>query len=101
MKIRNLLSDTESLIVFGVMVVTTIIFAALVKRIFLRKLINKNKEMSIDHTSIMFIKHIITLTIYLVGIGWGLLVLPITKNFAHSLLAGAGATTLIIGFASQ
>jgi small conductance mechanosensitive channel len=101
MKISNLLADTESLIVFGVILVATIIFATLVKRIFLRKLINKNKESSIDLTSIMFIKHIITLTIYLVGVGWGLLALPITKNFAHSLLAGAGATTLIIGFASQ
>jgi small conductance mechanosensitive channel len=82
------------LIVFGVILVATIIFASIVKRIFLRKIINKNKESSIDLTSVMFIRHIITLTIYLVGIGWGLLVLPITKDFAHSLLAGAGGNML-------
>ncbi len=101
MKIRELLSDTESLIIFGVIVVATIIFSTFVNRIFLKKLKNKNEELRIDLTSFMFIKHILILTIYLVGIGWGLSVLPITKTFAHSLLAGAGATTLIIGFASQ
>jgi small conductance mechanosensitive channel len=101
MKISNLLADTESLIIFGVIVAATIIFATFVNKYFLKKIKNKTEELSVDLTSFMFIKRIITLTIYLVGIGWGLLALPITKNFAHSLLAGAGATTLIIGFASQ
>jgi small conductance mechanosensitive channel len=101
MKISHLLSDTESLITFGIIVAVTIIVAAFVNRIFEKKFKNKNKELSVDLTSVMFVKRIITLTIYLIGIGWALLALPITKNIAHSLLAGAGVTTLIIGIASQ
>ncbi len=70
-------------------------------RYLLRKLTKRKIEQHIDVTSFIFIKHLIVLTIYFVGIGWGLLILPITKSFAHTILAGAGATTLIIGLASQ
>lgn len=59
------------------------------------------EEFNIDITKFLFLKHVLILTIYLVGIGWGLLTLPVTKGFAHSLLAGAGVTTLFIGLASQ
>ncbi len=100
-RLNNLVSDTESLIIFGVIIIATIICATLLNRYFLRQLKNKKKELNIDITKFLFLKHIIILTVYLVGIGWGLLTLPITKSFAHSVLAGAGATTLIIGLASQ
>ncbi|MDQ6845839.1 MAG: mechanosensitive ion channel family protein [Bacteroidota bacterium] len=100
-KLGHILSDSESLIYFAVIIVGTIICATLVNKYLLRKLIHKTNESNVDLTNFIFLKHIIILVIYLVGIGWGLLVLPITKNFAHTILAGAGATTLIIGFASQ
>ena len=100
-RLSLLLNDTESLIIFGVIVLLTFIVATIVNKYIFRNLINKNKVLGSDVTSFIFLKNIILLTIYLVGIGWGLLTLPITKNFAHSLFAGAGATTLIIGFASQ
>ncbi len=47
------------------------------------------------------IRDLVTLTIYLVGVGWVLLTLPISATYAHTLLASTGASTLIIGFASQ
>ena len=100
-KLTNLFNDTESLIIFGVIVGLTFVIATIVNRYIFKNLIYKNKVLGTDVTSFIFLKNIILLTIYLVGIGWGLLTLPITKNFAHSLFAGAGATTLIIGFASQ
>jgi small conductance mechanosensitive channel len=100
-RINNLISDTESLIIFGIIIIATIICATLLNRYFLRKLKDKEKELNIDITKFLFLKHVFILTVYLVGIGWGLLTLPITKSFAHSILAGAGATTLIIGLASQ
>ena len=96
-----MLSDTEALILFGVIIVATIIVASIVNRYFLRRLTKRKIELNIDMTSFLFIKHLIVLTIYFVGVGWSLLILPVTKGFAHSLLAGAGATTLIIGLASQ
>jgi small-conductance mechanosensitive channel len=100
-RINNLISDTESLIIFGVIIVATMVCATILNRYLLRKLRNKNRDMNIDITKFLFLKHVLILTVYLVGIGWGLLTLPITKSFAHSFLAGAGATTLIIGFAAQ
>ena len=100
-RLENILADQESLIIFGVIIVATIIAAFLVSRFFKTKLIKKDKEPSVNLTSFVFLKHFITATIYLVGFGWAFLTLPITKTFEHSLLAGAGASTVIIGFASQ
>ena len=100
-RLKNLMSDTEALILFGVIVIATILVASIVNRFFLRRLAKRKIEQKIDMTSFLFLKHLIVLTIYFVGVGWGLLILPITKGFAHTLLAGAGATTLILGLASQ
>jgi small conductance mechanosensitive channel len=100
-KFKILISDTESLIIFGVIVVATIIFATILNRYLVKILNDKNKELNIDITKFKFFKNVLILTIYLVGIGWGLLVLPLTKSFAHSILVGAGATTLILGLALQ
>lgn len=96
-----MISDNESLIIFGVILAATIICATLLNIYLLRKLKNKREELNIDITKFLFLKHVLILTVYLIGIGWGLLTLPATKSFAHSILAGAGATTLIIGLASQ
>jgi small conductance mechanosensitive channel len=54
-----------------------------------------------DATRFVFISHIISTIIYLVGFGWALLVLAITRTFAHTLIAGAGASTMVLGFAWQ
>ena len=100
-RIKTLLSDTEALILFGVIIIITITIATIVNRYFLKRVTRRKIEQKIDVTSLIFIKHLIVLTIYFIGIGWGLLIFPITKGFAHTLLAGAGATTLILGLASQ
>lgn len=100
-RIKGLLSDSESLIMFGVVVVATIIIALLVGKFLQREITKKAKSQNIDITSFIFLKHLVVTTIYFAGFGWALLTLPITHTFAHSLLAGAGATTLILGFASQ
>jgi small conductance mechanosensitive channel len=100
-KFSMLLSDSESLIIFGVILVATILAASFTSRYLKKLLLRKTKNEHIDITSFLFMKHVIVATIYLVGIGWGFLHLPISKHFAHTLLAGAGASTLIVGFASQ
>ena len=41
----------------------------------------------------------IVIIICFVGVGWGRLILPITKSVAHTIFAGAGDTTLMIGLA--
>ena len=99
--LKNLLSDSEALILFGVIVFMTILFALIVNRFFLKRSTKRKIEQKIDVTSLIFIKHLIVITIYFIGIGWGLLIHSITKGFAYTVLAGASATTLIIGLASQ
>lgn len=99
--IRKIISDTESLFTFLTIVSITIICASLLNRYFLNKFNHVIKNRKIDGTRFMFLKHVVVLIVYLVGIGWALLVLPITKTFAHTFFAGAGVTTLILGLASQ
>lgn len=100
-RLDTLFHDTESLIIFGSIIILTILASALIDRGLMNKLVSRSKAAGNDITSIVFIKNIIRLTIYLFGIGWAFLSLPITKSFAHSLFAGAGVTTLIMGFSAQ
>ncbi len=100
-KIKSLMSDSGNLFVFGFVVIATIILASFVGKYLQRLLEKKSKEQNADITSFLFIKHVIRATIYLFGFGWAMLSLPISSNFGHSLFAGAGMSTLILGFASQ
>ncbi len=100
-RVQNLLHDGEALIFAALIFGLTILVATIVNLYLSREVKKKTRESSVDPTNFIFLKNIIVLTIYLVGIGWALLVLPLTKNFAKTILAGAGASTLIIGFASQ
>lgn len=93
--------ESGNYIVFCAVIVATIIVAQLVKNYIQKKIIEKTSGHHIDVTSFVFIKHMLVSIIYFLGLGWALLLLPITHTFAHSLLAGAGASTLILGFASQ
>lgn len=99
--VKNIWSDSVSLIVFGIIVTATIILASFVGKYLQTLLEKKSKEQNADITSFLFIKHVIRATIYLFGFGWAMLSLPISSNFGHSLFAGAGMSTLILGFASQ
>jgi small-conductance mechanosensitive channel len=100
-RIKSLLADSESLLIFGIIAVATIITALVVGKYLNRVLIRKTKDHNIDVTRFLFIKQFVTVIIYLVGFGWAFLSLPISANFGQALFAGAGASTLIVGFASQ
>ncbi len=95
------LSDTENLLVLGLIVLLTSLVATVVRWFMHKRIEKKLKLPKHDLTVYKFIRDLVTLTIYLVGIGWALLTLPISATYAHTLLASAGASTLIIGFASQ
>ncbi|HQV67134.1 MAG: mechanosensitive ion channel [Saprospiraceae bacterium] len=94
-------SESGNYMVFCAIIIVTIIIAQLVKNYIQKKITEKTSGHQIDVTSFVFIKHMLVSIIYFLGFGWALLLLPITHTFAHSLLAGAGASTLILGFASQ
>lgn len=100
-RIETIIADSESLMIFGIIVVVTIITATVLGRYFHKKLREEAKKQNANITLFSFIKHSIKATIYFFGFGWALLSLPISATFAHSLFAGAGASSLILGFASH
>jgi len=100
-KLKIMFENYQSLIFFSALVIATVVAAILAGKFMQRKIVETALDHRIGITSFVFLKHVIVATIYFLGFGWALLSLPITHTFAHSLLAGAGATTLILGFASQ
>lgn len=97
----NIFEHPTPLIFSICIVLGTIFINTMVTRFFQKKIVEKATLHEIDSTSFIFINHMVTAIIYFFGFGWALLALPITSTFAHTLLAGAGASTLILGFASQ
>ena len=95
------ITDSETTLHFGLICAGTVVAATLAGR-YLEHLIRKRKAVhTMDLTGFVFLKHVLVVTLYLVGIGWALLSLPISKSYAHTLLAGAGASTIILGLAAQ
>ncbi|WKD85045.1 Small-conductance mechanosensitive channel [Polaribacter huanghezhanensis] len=90
---------TESMIV--VIILSTIFIATLfnwlMHRLVKKSLIEHHKDL----TGYLFIKHIITALIYIIGLAFALVQIPEFKIVGHSLLAGAGVLSLIAGLASQ
>ncbi|MBN9282956.1 MULTISPECIES: mechanosensitive ion channel domain-containing protein [Flavobacterium] len=99
--IDTVLSDTETLIRFAIICGATLLFSYFFNLYLKRLILKKSGIIDNDPTNYVFFKHFATAVIYLFGFGWALLTLPIAKTYGHSLLAGAGVTTLIAGFASQ
>lgn len=100
-EIKKIINDSGTYILFVTIIIATFIAVRLVKKYLKEKIIDKALHHQIDATSFVFINHMVISIVYFLGFGWALLLLPITHSFAHSLLAGAGASTLILGFASQ
>lgn len=90
---------TETIIVF--IIIATIVLSLFtnwfLNRFIKKSLINHNKDL----TGYLFIKHIISAIIYLIGIAFSLIQVPELKIVGHSLLAGAGVISLVAGLASQ
>lgn len=57
--------------------------------------------MNNDPTNYVFLKHVITAIIYIVGFSWAFYRIEPLRAIASSLLAGAGILAVVVGFASQ
>lgn len=99
--LNRIFLHTESLFTFSIVVAATFFVAIQLSKYLQRKINERAKDHDINITNFVFLKHLIVSTVYCLGFGWAFLSLPITHTLAHSLLAGAGATTLILGLASQ
>ena len=66
------------------------------------KFLNRNAEqLKVDKTKYVFLKHVVTATIYTLAIIAIIYTLPKFRTIAVSLFAGAGIFAAILGFASQ
>ena len=87
------------------MIVIILIITVLIATIFKWVLKRYVKKSLLDHhkdlTGYLFINHIVTAVIYIIGIAVALVQIPELKLMGHSLLAGAGVLSLIAGLASQ
>lgn len=82
-------------------ITATYIFATLFNRILKTYLKNDLIEQHKDLTSFLFLKHIGNFFIYVVGFAIALSQIPELKVLGHSLLAGAGVLSLVVGLAAQ
>tara|TARA_R110002051_G_scaffold229006_1_gene291062 strand:+ start:1642 stop:2499 length:858 start_codon:yes stop_codon:yes gene_type:complete len=84
-----------------IIIVGTILFSVLInwflKRFIKKSLINHHRDL----TGYLFLKHILTALVYVIGFAFALVQIPEFKIVGHSLLAGAGVISLIAGLASQ
>jgi small-conductance mechanosensitive channel len=98
---KILVSDLRTLIIIGCIVFVTIfvyIIVSLILKQYLKKLIKKADH---DITGFLFFKHIVLGLIVIFGVAFSLEQIPEFKVIGHTLLAGAGVISIIVGIASQ
>lgn len=84
----------------GILAVVTIVGAASTNMWFRLSILRKIEKLE-DPTSFKFLRYVVVIGIYLVGILFALLAFPSLKGVAQTALGGAGVIALIAGVASQ
>ena len=97
----KIFGDLDTLLYFLAILGFTFLMATLVNRFLVRLVKHSMNKTGTDLTNYLFLKHFIIGIIYLVGIGWAMLILPSFKTVAHTLLTGAGIVAIVAGLASQ
>ncbi|HQU60346.1 MAG TPA: mechanosensitive ion channel [Saprospiraceae bacterium] len=98
---EKIFGDIQTVMLFLGIIGATIIVAAAFN-FFLNRAIKRTiTKLEADPTNYQFLKHFLIGLIYLVGVGWAFLVLPMFQTVAHTLLTGAGIVALVAGLASQ
>ncbi|MDF1640472.1 MAG: mechanosensitive ion channel family protein [Thalassolituus sp.] len=84
-----------------IILIATVVSAKIVKTT-LNKIIEQgSKRLDYDSTGWIFARTTLVILIYIVGVGLALAKIPQFELVGHSLLAGAGVLTLVMGIASQ
>ena len=92
---------TSDWVVVIVILILTFVAVTIARRVMNRFIRLATDKLKTDATSYKFLKHLITATITLVGLGLAIYSIPTLKALAISLFAGAGIIAVIVGFASQ
>lgn len=98
---KPLVSDLRTLIIIGSIIIITIIIYVIFDLLFRRsykKLLQKTDH---DITGFLFFKHVVLGLTVILGASFALVQIPEFKIIGHSLLAGAGVISIVVGIASQ
>lgn len=98
---EKLLNNSEHLLIFIGIISLTILISYLVNKFFIRQIKKSTELMHTDPTNYQFLRHLVIVLIYVVGIGISIYAIPELRVLATSLLAGAGVLAVALGFASQ
>ncbi len=79
----------------------TFIAGYLFRKAFDRFINNSTHDVSVNARQYYFIKQLISVLIYLVGIGIAIYLVPALRSLSLSMFAGSGIFAIVIGFASQ
>ncbi len=84
----------------GLLAVATIVTAA-TSNMWFKRSIDRKITLGDDPTAYKFLRYVAVISIYLVGILFGLLAFPSLRGVAQTALGGAGVIAIIAGVASQ
>ena len=98
---EKIFGEIENMILFFAIIGITIMVATTISYLIKRSIAKRKTSEEDDITNYQFLRHILVGMIYLIGIGWAFLVLPIFNTIAHTLLTGAGIVAVVAGIASQ
>ncbi len=99
--LENISINFEALGISIGIIIGTIIVAFVFNRLFRSFIRRSSKMMNTDPTNYVFLRHVVTGVIYVIGFSWAVYSLPALRTIANSLLAGAGILAVAVGFASQ
>ncbi len=95
------LQDNFRLILYmGIVAILTIILASSAN-IWFRKKVENKISAGEDSTVFRFLRYIVVVLLYIIGIMFVLMAFPAFKGIAQTALGGAGVLALIVGVASQ
>ncbi|MFW6230692.1 MAG: mechanosensitive ion channel family protein [Nanoarchaeota archaeon] len=97
MAIAELPSAVKFIIIFGLTVIVEHVLRYLVKKSFDKS----SKILKVDPSHYIFMKYLVSIVVYLAGIGIAMSFIPSLKTVAISLFASAGVLAVILGFAAQ
>lgn len=98
---EQLVAQIYDIGIIGGIIILTVIIAYFFRRFFGRLIKKSTAHMNNDPTNYVFLKHVITALIYVVGFSWAFYRIEPLRAIASSLLAGAGILAVVVGFASQ
>ena len=95
------LSGNFKLVLYlGVLSLVTIVTANLINQWF-NKTIDHRIMTEQDPTSLKFLRYVVIVSIYLIGVLFGFLAIPSMKSVAQTMLGGAGVLAVVLGVSSQ